>query len=266
MAGDGADRADYSAETRFFAMIPGDFRKASMAVDQRVRRSVRISLAALLGVGLLGGCQKANPAVQRSQQAADVLTGARQSLGVSEQTVVTSQVTLRTLSQSKGDLQPPFAAFITQVEAVRREAAKQQEQSDAVLAQATSYVAARQKDISTISNDELRHTAEQRTAKMQLQTQTIKDLYGRMNVVFGVYIRNLGDLQTYLANDLNYGALNSGQRWVSEAAASGEKLRGSIRDLATQIDLMSNTLSPVPIPSTAWPTTLHSTEPPASQP
>ena len=236
-----------------------------MAVEYRVRRSIRISLAALAGIGLLGGCQKANPAVQRSQQAADVLTGARQSLGISEQTVVASQATLRTLGQSKGDLQPPFAAFITQLEAVRKESAKQQDQSDIVLSQATSYVAARQKDISTIGNDDLRHTAEQRTAKMQVQTQTIKDLYGRMNAAFGVYIRNLSDLQTYLANDLNYGALNSGQRWVTEAAASGEKLRGSIRDLAGQIDLMSNTLSPVPISSTAWPTTLRTTEP-ATQP
>ncbi|MDB5326886.1 MAG: hypothetical protein JWM57_2455 [Phycisphaerales bacterium] len=237
-----------------------------MAVDHRARLPVRVSLATLVGMGLLGGCQKANPAVQRSQQAADVLTGARQSLGVSEQAVVQSQAALRTLGQSKGDLQPPFAAFVLQLEAVRKEAARQQDQGEAVLGQATWYVGARQKDISTINNDELRHTAEQRTAKMQAQTQTIKDLYGRMNNAFGVYIRNLSDLQTYLANDLNYGALNSGQRWVTEAATSGEKLRGTIRDLAVQIDLMSNTLSPVPIPTSPWPTTLRTTEPAASQP
>lgn len=236
-----------------------------MVADFRVKIRRQLLSAVVIGSCLaVLGCQASNPAVQRSQQAADVLVDTRQSLGASEQAVAESQTALRTLGQSKGDLRPPFAAFVTQLEAVRKQADRQRQESDFVLMQATAYSAARQKDISTISNDELRKAAEARAAHMQQQCQTMKDLYGKMNAAFGVYLANLTDLQTYLANDLNYGALNSAQRWVDQSNTSGEALREDIRALAAQVELMSNALSPVPIASSKWPTTLQTTSQPAN--
>jgi hypothetical protein len=207
----------------------------------------------LIGLTVAGGCRSADPAVKRSEQTADVLVDTSQSLAMGEQVVVESQAALRTLSQAKGDLRPAFDAFMLELDAVRKSAARTQRDGDMVKAQSTLYCDARQSDIRTISNDEMRQVAETRTARVREQCNNIKERYAQVNASYASYIRNLADLQTYLANELNYGALDSGQRWVDEAIKSGEVLRSNIRALALQVELTSNTLSPVPIATTRFP-------------
>jgi hypothetical protein len=77
-----------------------------------------------------------------------------------------------------------------------------------------------------------------------------------MNVAFVRYIRSLADLQTYLANELNYGSIRTGQKWFDESISAGERLRGDVRALALKVELTSNLLSPVPVAVTQWPNDL----------
>lgn len=214
---------------------------------------LRASGLLLAGLVFSGGCQTADPAVKRSEQTANVLVDTSQSLAMGEQVVVESQAALRTLSQSKGDLRPAFDAFVLELEAVRKSAVRTQRDGDLVKTQSVLYCEARQSDIRTISNDEMRQVAETRASRVREQCTNIAERYAQVNASYAAYIRNLADLQTYLANELNYGALDSGQRWVDEALKSGEVLRTNIRALALQVELTSNTLSPVPIATTRFP-------------
>lgn len=215
--------------------------------------------------GMVGGCRSVDPAVDRSQQAADLLVGTRQTMFTGEKTVADSQTALRTLRDSKGDLRPAFEVFLAQLDAVRKQADRMKQESEAVRTEAAVYVSARQTDVSTISNDEMRQAAIQRTANVKEKCDTIKDRYAQVNADFTQYIRSLSDLQTYLGNELNFGALDSGRRWVDDAISSGEMLRGDIRSLALEIELTSNILSPVPLAATQWPTTLQQTNAVAEQ-
>ena len=221
-----------------------------------LRRVVLNSSAAVL-FGLLAACQHTDPAVSRSQDAVDLLVGTRQSMITGEATVAQSQTALRTLSESKGDLRPAFDTFLVELDAVRKQASRLQKEGDAVRAQATAYCAGRQSDIATISNDEMRQAAVQRTRQVKEKCDDIKDRYAAVNVSFARYIRSLADLQTYLGTQLNYSTLDSGQKWIEEALASGEMLRGDIRSLALEIELTSNIISPVPVAVTQWPTDLQ---------
>lgn len=231
-----------------------------MSMKMRSASGVSLFSAAIVAATLLGGCRGVDPAVKRSQQAVDLLVDTRQSLVVGEQTTVESQTALRTLRQSKSDLRPAFDVFGVELDAVRKQADRVKRESERVRAQAAVYCSARQNDIHTISNDDMRQAAEARTARMREQCDKINEMYGQTNAAFDNYIRNLSDLQTYLANELNYGALESGQRWVDQALTSGEMLRGHIRGLALQLDLISNVLSPVPIATAQWTTPLPPTD------
>lgn len=211
-----------------------------------------------LGVMAVGvGCQSANPAVQRSQQAANVLVDSRQSLVAGEQTVAESQAALKALGEAKGDLRPSFELFNAELAAVKRQAQQVAKDSDIVRSQAAVYCEARKSDINTIGNEDFRRVAELRTTQMKQQCDTINALYGQVNEAFARYIAQMADLQTFMASELNRGTLDSGQRWLKEAHASGEMLRGHIRQLALQVDMTSNVLSPVPIATTQWQTTLQ---------
>jgi septal ring factor EnvC (AmiA/AmiB activator) len=213
--------------------------------------------ATLLIAGALCACQHTDPAVTRSEQTADLLVSTRQSMLVGDQTVAESQAALTALRQSKGDLRPAFEQFLSELQAVRKQADRMEKESQAVHDQSQLYLAARQNDVSTINNDEMRQAAVQRTAHVKEKCDDIKDRYAAVNASFARYIRSLSDLQTYLANELNYGALDSGQKWIDQALSSGEMLRGNIRDLSREIELTSNLLSPVPIAATQWQTTLQ---------
>jgi len=228
-----------------------------MCSKARLRLNRALFPAVLLLAGALCACQHTDPAVTRSEQTADLLVSTRQSMVNGDQTVAQSQAALTTLRQSKGDLRPAFEDFLTQLEAVRKQADRMQKESQAVRDQSQLYLAARQSDVSTISNEEMRQAAADRTAHVKEKCDDIKDRYSAVNASFARYIRSLSDLQTYLANELNYGALDSGQKWIDQALASGEMLRGNIRDLSREIELTSNLLSPVPIAATQWQTTLQ---------
>ncbi|HEX8323305.1 MAG TPA: hypothetical protein VF595_05265 [Tepidisphaeraceae bacterium] len=217
----------------------------------------RFLFAAAIAGALAGGCRHVDPAVKRSARVTNVLVDTRQSLVASEQTVAESQAAMRTLRESTGDLRPSFAVFIEELNAVRQQAERLRRESELVRDQADVYCAGRTSDISTITNEEMRRAAELRTARMRERCDHINEMYKQINSGFDRYVRDLTDLRTFLASELNYGALESGQRWFDEALGSGETLRGNIRGLGLQVDLASNLLSPVPIPTTQWPDPLR---------
>ena len=223
-------------------------------------------VTAIIVTGVIAGCRSVDPAVKRSEQTTDVLVDTRQSLVIGEQSVARSQDTLKTLRESKGDLRPAFALYMAELDAIRKEADRLKRESEVVRGQATLYCTARKHDISTISNDDMRRVAEQRTQRVREQCDDINERYARVNNAFGTYIRNLSDLQTYLANELNYGALDSGQRWFDEALTAGEMLRTHIRGLALQVELTSNILSPVPVATTHWPNAVQPPDAVAERP
>ena len=231
-----------------------------MATLHRTPHGVRLlTLTALSAAVLSAGCQ-GNPAIERSVKASDTLVGTRQTMVASEQIVADSEAALRTLAASKGDLRVPFKAYVVQLQAVQKQADRMKDEADAVKAQSAAYCAARQGDVSTISDDAMRAAAQQRTAAARDKCDEIKDRYAKVNAAFSGYVRRLTDLQTYLANELNNGTLDSGHQWVDEALVHGDLLRKSIRDLAYQVEMMTNTLSPVPLAVTQWTTKLDAPE------
>lgn len=230
------------------------------------KMSPRMSaVAAVVLSGLLTGCQTGDPAIKRSERAAGVLTGTRETIRDAEQTVADSQTSLRALQDATGDLRPAFEHFVVELAAVRRQSERLRRDGDLVKNESAAYCGARQNDVSTISNDEMRNLAEQRTAKVREECEDIKDRYGRANLAFDRYVRSLVDLQTYLANELNYGSVRAGEKWFAESIAAGERLRGDVRALALKIELTSNMLSPVPVSITQWPKPLDQTDAVASR-
>ena len=231
-------------------------RSEAMKASRNLQRS--LVLVGLTAGVLAVGCARTDPAVKRSQRAIETLADTRQSMVVAEQTVADSQAALRAIKDGKGDLTPSFEAFVVQIGAVRKQADRVRREGDAVKEQTDEYCTGRSNDVSTITNAEMRKLAQQRAGHVRQECDTINTGYGRVNGAFVQYTNSLNDLQRFLANELNYGAVRSGEKWCDEALAAGERLRGDIRDLALKIELTSNLLSPSPTAVTRWPSTLKS--------
>ena len=207
---------------------------------------------------LTGGCTHTDPAVTRSQRAIATLADTRQSMVLAEQTVADSQAALRAIKDGKGDLTPAFEAFAVQIGIVRKQADRVRREGDGVKEQTDEYCTGRSNDVATITNTDMRKLAQQRANHVRQECDAINAGYGRVNGAFVQYVQSLTDLQRYLANELNYGAVRSGEKWCNDALAAGERLRGDIRALALKIELTSNLLSPSPTAVTRWPSTLKS--------
>lgn len=209
-----------------------------------------------------GGCQniiqKKDPARERTEQAVALLIKTREEITASEQKVDVAQASLRALRDAQGDLRPAFNDFGKQVGVVRTEAARVRGESDVVRSQAFLYTSARHSDVSEIQNEQMRAAAVDRAAKVRERYDQINVLYAQTNEAFTQYLRTCDDLQKYLANDLNFPALESSKQWIKESLAAGDTLRDQIRALSMEMSLTSNVLSPVPVPMG---TTAPSTQP-----
>ncbi|HEX8342407.1 MAG TPA: hypothetical protein VF624_16000 [Tepidisphaeraceae bacterium] len=218
--------------------------------------SVVLGLVAVLS----GGCTRSDPALARSQRAVAVLIETRRSLAESEKIVSDSQAALRQLQESDYDLRAAFKGLERQIARVRVEADRTHVAAESVRGAARGYSDARASDVKTIQNEELRQAAQERTADVVARYERINALYVQVVKSFTAYVRDLDDLHTFLANDLNHPALQSATRWLDEAQSSGEALRDTIRALSAEVHTTSNVLSPTPVPATEW-NTADTTQP-----
>ena len=230
------------------------------------RHSARPLVLSCFTVSVLAtGCAHTDPALTRSQRAIETLADTRQSMVLAEQTVADSQAALRAIRDGKGDLTPAFETFVVQITAVRKQADRVRREGDTVKERTDEYCTGRSTDVATITNNEMRKVAQQRAGNVRQQCDAIDAGYGRVTGAFVQYLNSLNDLQRFLANELNYGAVRSGEKWCDEAVTAGERLRGDIRDLALKIEMTSNVLSPSPTAVTRWPSTLRSDTQPTTQ-
>jgi hypothetical protein len=213
-------------------------------------RGVYFGLA-IVTLTLAGGCRSSDPALKRSELVVDLLVDHRTALMTGEGAVANSQASLKALQQSTGDLRPAFDLFSADIEQVRKEAKRVKAEADEMRLRSVDYVTARTSDVSTIQNQDLRLAAERRAAIARGRYDRIDVLYREVNVCYGTYLQNLEDLHTYLANELNYPALKSAQRWLEETYASAEALRTNLRLLTVELNKASNSLARVPVPADA---------------
>lgn len=236
----------------------------AMKASPTTRRT--LVLCSLIAGCAAEGCARTDPAVKRSRAAIDTLADTRGSMVQAEQTVADSQLALRAVKDGKGDLTPAFEAFVAQINAVRKQADRVRREGEVVKERTEEYCIGRANDVSTITNTEMRKLAQQRATHVRQECDAINAGYGRVNGAFVQYLTGLTDLQRYLANELNYSAVRSGEKWCVDALAAGERLRGDIRALALKIELTSNLLSPSPTAVTRWPSTLNVATTQATQP
>ncbi len=195
----------------------------------------------------LMGCH-ADPARDRSTQAVDRLLESRTSMIAGEKMVEASVGSLRTLKNAQADLRPAFTAFRQHIPILLNESDRVRVESEALRAQCELHVQAWQSDLGTINNQQLRQAGEDRAQQVRDRYTQIEQLYATVNAGYLKYIAECKDLETYLANDLNYPALLTAKQWVSATETSGEHLRQSIADLASELSNTTNVLSPVPVP------------------
>ncbi len=208
-----------------------------------------VAASILLGSG---GCHgivaSKDPAGDRTEQAVTLLVKTREGMTAAQQRVDVAQAALRTLRDAQGDLRPAFNEFRDQIEVVRAEAQRVRSEADVMRSQAFLYTSARNSDVSTIQNEQMRAAAVERTGKVREHYDQINVLYAQANEALGQYLRTCDDLQKYLANDLNFPSLQSSKQWIKQSLSAGDAVRTQLRALSEELSLTSNILSPVPVP------------------
>lgn len=213
--------------------------------------ALRTSVLTLtLAAAFLSGCQS-DPARDRSSQAIELLLDSRSKLLQGDREVEASIADLATLQAAQADLRPAFDAFRGHIPALLAEADRVRIESEDVSARAEAHITAWRSDLGTITNQQLRQTGEDQAQEVRDRYKQIAKLYADVNDAYLDYITQAKDLETYLANDLNFPALQRARVWTDKAAGAGADLRSKIDALATELGNTTNVLSPVPVPQRA---------------
>jgi hypothetical protein len=212
----------------------------------------------VVAVLVLTGC-RSDPARDRSSQAIDLLMNSRARLLLGDRAVEASLKDLNALRSAQADLRPAFEAFRSHIPKLLAEADRVRIESGDIGSRADAHVEAWRADLGTITNQQLRQAGEDRAQEVRDRYTQIAKLYAAVNAAYLEYITQAKDLETYLANDLNFPALQKVSTWTGKTADAGVHLRNRIDALATELSTTTNVLSPVPVPQRGPTTTAPAT-------
>jgi Protein of unknown function (DUF2959) len=205
------------------------------------------------------------PGVQRTQTAADGLHAMSQELSSARQTVGETLTALQELSNAQGDLLAPFERYMRLREDVDQSAERIGQRGEEMRSRARDYITNWEVEVYGVEDTDLRAQAEQRRNRVRADYGKISDASRALRESMEPFRRQLGDLQTFLANDLTTAGVRAASASVQKATQSGQELQRRIDNLIVEVERVANSMTPaVPQPASAGSAPANSARPAAS--
>jgi hypothetical protein len=186
------------------------------------------------------GCSSAK-GPDRTARVVESFRATRGQLAEASKQVGTTSDSLRTLtSAGAGDLRPMFDDYVENVRKTQAMADKARNRAEAMRANAESYTAQWQKELSKISDEELRLASEQRAAAAKADFDRVRIAAGDVKGAYAPYRQGLQDVQQYLTNDLTADGARSIKTKADDTITKGEALQQRIASLEKELDALSS--------------------------
>jgi len=205
-----------------------------------------VSASLLIGMGaLVSGCQSGRaPALSRGSTASDSVQSAAASIATARGQINLALAALRNLTERPGDIPEQYKVVREQIAALDSSVAKIAAATETMRVKGDAYLADWAKQISTISDAELRNAAFARRAEVATKLQGLYQSYQRMRADFAPFQAGLTDIRRVLGSDLSARGLESARPFVTKATEAAEPLKVSLDELADEFRRAGMSLQP----------------------
>lgn len=204
------------------------------------------SLLALSLIAAIAGCS--SPARQRSERAVNSLESTRDELTRGSTQIDEVLVTLDQLEARPADLKPVYSKFSGQVRDVEDRSEAMGRRVDDMHLRAAEYSAKWETQNQTISNPDLRATAQERAERVRGRYDTVDSKAQAVRAAYRPLVTELRDLHTFLGNDLTYTGVNAAKPAIEGVRSKAADLKEKIADLVSDLDETYTRLSPTTAP------------------
>jgi uncharacterized protein YukE len=196
--------------------------------------------AAVLAAPFLGACSSTPSGARQAEAAATTLDDLRGTLLTLKQDIQASSGRLDTLIGSQKDpeqdTKQAFAAFSKSVSTVEASAGKATRELDGLRKETEAYFAKWTRDSAAITDASLKKSAEKRQKSMASVLDDLGDQMGDVQEELVPFQTLLGEVRTYLGNDLSPAGLEAVRAKAKTLGKQARSLVGEIDDVLEEID------------------------------
>ena len=145
--------------------------------------------------------------------------------------------------QSKGNLQPAYQAFVSEIGKTESAAQATRKQVDFMAGDGRRYFADWQNSINGISNESLRKKAQKRLDSVKKSYGKVEESLGQASEKFSPFLSDLSDVQKSLATDVTAGGVKAIRGTVRSANWNYQFVNDSITAAHKEMGKMTKALS-----------------------
>jgi hypothetical protein len=188
------------------------------------------------------------PGVQRTATAVEGLNTMAQELGNSRQTIGETLTALQELSNTQGDLLGPFQRFIDGRAKVDQADQQLAQRGEDMRARARDYITNWEVEVYGVEDPNLRTQAESRRSRVRADYGRIADATRSLRESMQPFRQQLGDLQTFLGNDLTAAGVKAASPSIQRATQSGQTAQQRIDAVVAELNRVANGMTPAVTP------------------
>jgi hypothetical protein len=188
------------------------------------------------------------PGVQRTATAVEGLNATAQELGNTRQTIGETLAAAQELSSTQGDLLGPFQRFIGGRAKVDQADQQLAQRGEDMRARARDYITNWEVEVYGVEDPNLRTQADSRRSKVRADYGRIADATRSLRESMQPFRQQLGDLQTFLANDLTAAGVKAAAPSIQRATQSGQTVQQRIDALVAELNRVAGAMTPAVTP------------------
>ena len=147
------------------------------------------------------------------------------------------------VKQKKGDLQPTYKAYTSEVLQTHAAADWTASRISSMQNASKEYFGGWQTEVASITNESLRKNAQKRLDAVRKSYDKSLTSLKEASEKFKPFLSDLDDIQKTLANDVTPGGVKSVRRTVDSANWNMKKVRSSVADAIEELERMQKSLS-----------------------
>ncbi len=200
-------------------------------------------LIALFGTAALAGCSN-DPGRTRAKGAVTSLADTRDEIIDARRKVSATLTDLRTFQKDNADLKKSFDTYKTDVADLESQRDDVRERLADMNERAVEYRTQWQADTMGLRDPNLRGSAQDRAKMVGDRYDQISASATEVRNEYAPYVAELGELQTYLSNDLTRPSINAAGPTFEKTINQGELLNRKLDVLLDQLNTLAAAITP----------------------
>ena len=201
-------------------------------------------LLGLIGLGValpLLGCSSEPKGPKRAAKTVESFQATKQNLASANAQIQATNESLRKLTSGEAtDLRMAYTDYVKHVEQTDKLAKKARDRAASLRSRTDDYVNAWEAEMKQIDDEELRSRSKQRMAAARAEFQKVVDTGQEVREAYDPYMKSLRDVQTFLANDLTAGGIESAKGKATTTISQGEEVRKKLAALEAELDRVAS--------------------------